>query len=315
MPKEILYERGKKQLFESKFGVKYFTFELDDWAFSESTSREKLLKHFEVNNLKGFGVEHLRRGVIAAGVILQYLDLTQHLQIGHITSISRIEEERYVRLDKFTIRNLELVYPLNEGGTSLLDIIDRTITPMGARMLRRWLMFPLKDKKAIDSRLDIVDYFFKKPDFRELVSEKLHQIGDLERIISKVSVGRVSPRDIVQLKIALQAIVPIKEACQESEHEGLNQLAEKLDLCEAARDRIAREIKDDAPYLINKGGVIADGVDKELDERVHDSCQRETFSDAVKRIIQEQRRSDAEVYNAIGMNRATFNKIINTCFY
>ena len=266
MPKEILYERGKKQLFESKFGVKYFTFELDDWAFSESTSREKLLKHFEVNNLKGFGVEHLRRGVIAAGVILQYLDLTQHLQIGHITSISRIEEERYVRLDKFTIRNLELVYPLNEGGTSLLDIIDSTITPMGARMLRRWLMFPLKDKKAIDSRLDIVDYFFKKPDFRELVSEKLHQIGDLERIISKVSVGRVSPRDIVQLKIALQAIVPIKEACQESEHEGLNQLAEKLDLCEAARDRIAREIKDDAPYLINKGGVIADGVDKELDE-------------------------------------------------
>lgn len=266
MPKEVLYERGKKQLFEADFGNKYFTFELEDWAFSESTAREKLLKHFEVNNLKGFGVEHLRRGIIAAGVILQYLDLTQHLQIGHITSISRIEEERYVRLDKFTIRNLELVYPLNEGGTSLLDVIDKTITPMGARMLRRWLMFPLKDKKNIDNRLDIVDYFFKNPDFRELVSEQLHQVGDLERIISKVSVGRVSPRDVVQLKVALQALVPIKTACQEADHEGLNQLAEKLDLCEVARDRIAHEIKDDAPYLVNKGGVIADGVDPELDE-------------------------------------------------
>lgn len=266
MPKEVLYERGLKNRFEGCFGTKYITFELDDWVFNEHTANEKLLKHFEVHNLKGFGIEQLKSGIVAAGVILQYLELTQHQQIGHITSISRIEEERYVRLDKFTVRNLEIIQPLNDGGISLLDVIDKTITPMGARMLRRWLMFPLKDRLMIENRLDIVDYFFGKPDFRELVSDRLQQMGDLERIISKVSVRRVSPRDVVQLKIALKALEPIKNACEKAEHEGLQKLAARMQLCETIRDRIEHEVRDDAPFLVNKGGVIADGVNAELDD-------------------------------------------------
>lgn len=266
MPKEVLYERGLKNRFERCFGTKYITFELDDWAFNEHTANEKLLKHFEVHNLKGFGIEQLKSGIVAAGVILQYLELTQHQQIGHITSISRIEEERYVRLDKFTVRNLEIIQPLNDGGISLLDVIDKTITPMGARMLRRWLMFPLKDRLMIENRLDIVDYFFGKPDFRELVSDRLQQMGDLERIISKVSVRRVSPRDVVQLKIALKALEPIKNACEKAEHKGLQKLAARMQLCETIRDRIEHEVRDDAPFLVNKGGVIADGVNAELDD-------------------------------------------------
>lgn len=266
MPKEVLYERGLKNKFEGCFGTKYITFELDDWAFNKHTANEKLLKHFEVHNLKGFGIEQLKSGIVAAGVILQYLELTQHQQIGHITSISRIEEERYVRLDKFTVRNLEIIQPLNDGGISLLDVIDKTITPMGARMLRRWLMFPLKDRLMIENRLDIVDYFFGKPDFRELVSDRLQQMGDLERIISKVSVRRVSPRDVVQLKIALKALEPIKNACEKAEHEGLQKVAARMQLCETIRDRIEHEVRDDAPFLVNKGGVIADGVNAELDD-------------------------------------------------
>lgn len=265
-PKEILYERGKKGMFEGNFGSKFCTFELDDWIFTESASREKLLKHFEVKNLKGFGVEHLKNGTIAAGAILQYLEFTQHTQIGHVVSISRIEEDRYVRLDKFTVRSLELIDTMNEGGSSLLKVIDKTICPMGARLLRRWLIFPLKDVKPIEERLNVVDYFFREPEFRELLGEQLHLVGDLERIISKVAVGRVSPRDIVQLKIALQAIEPLKTACEFAKNDTLKRIGEQLNLCASIRDRIAREITNDPPLLIAKGGVVKDHVNEELDE-------------------------------------------------
>lgn len=265
-PKEILFERGKRGMFEGNFGSKFFTFELDDWVFTESSSREKLLKHFETKNLKGFGVEHLKNGIIASGAILQYLDMTEHTQVGHITSLARIEEDKYVRLDKFTVRSLELIGSMNDGGSSLLHVIDKTISPMGARLLKRWMVFPLKDEKPINDRLNVVEYFFRKPDFRELIEDELHRIGDLERIISKVAVGRVSPREVVQLKVALQAIEPIKEACQQADNPSLNRIGEQLNLCISIRDRIEKEINNDSPLLINKGGVIKDGVDTELDE-------------------------------------------------
>ena len=265
-PKEILFERGKRLMFEGNFGSKFFTFELDDWVFTETTAREKLLKHFETKNLKGFGVEHLKNGIIASGAILQYLTMTQHTQIGHITSLARIEEDKYVRLDKFTVRSLELIGSMNDGGSSLLNVIDRTISPMGARLLKRWMVFPLKDEKPINDRLNVVEYFFRQPDFKELIEEQLHLIGDLERIISKVAVGRVSPREVVQLKVALQAIEPIKQACLEADNASLNRIGEQLNLCISIRDRIAKEINNDPPLLINKGGVIKDGVNEELDD-------------------------------------------------
>lgn len=265
-PKEVLFERGKRGMFEGNFGSKFFTFELDDWVFTESSSREKLLKHFETKNLKGFGVEHLKNGIVASGAILQYLDMTEHTQVGHITSLARIEEDKYVRLDKFTVRSLELIGSMNDGGSSLLNVIDKTISPMGARLLKRWMVFPLKDEKPINDRLNVVEYFFRKPDFRELIEDELHRIGDLERIISKVAVGRVSPREVVQLKVALQAIEPIKEACQQADNPSLNRIGEQLNLCISIRDRIEKEINNDPPLLINKGGVIKDGVNPELDE-------------------------------------------------
>ena len=265
-PKEILFERGKRLMFEGNFGSKFFMFELDDWVFTETTAREKLLKHFETKNLKGFGVEHLKNGIIASGAILQYLTMTQHTQIGHITSLARIEEDKYVRLDKFTVRSLELIGNMNDGGSSLLNVIDRTISPMGARLLKRWMVFPLKDEKPINERLNVVEYFFRQPDFKELIEEQLHLIGDLERIISKVAVGRVSPREVVQLKVALQAIEPIKQACMEADNASLNRIGEQLNLCISIRDRIAKEIKNDPPLLIHKGGVIQDGVNADLDE-------------------------------------------------
>lgn len=268
-PKEVLFERGKKPMFEGNFGSKFFTFELDDWVFTEASAREKLLKHFETKNLKGFGVEHLKNGIIASGAILQYLDMTQHYQIGHITSLARIEEDKYVRLDKFTIRSLELIGSMNEGGTSLLDVIDHTISPMGARLLKRWIVFPLKDVKPINERLDVVEYFFRKPDFKDFIEEKLHLIGDLERIVSKAAVGRISPREVVQLKVALQAIEPIKNACLNADNESLRKIGEQLNLCASIRDKIAKEINNDPPLLVNKGGVIADGVNQELDELRH----------------------------------------------
>ncbi len=265
-PKEVLFERGKRPMFEGNFGSKFFTFELDDWVFTETTARERLLKHFEVKNLKGFGVEHLKNGIIASGAILQYLIMTQHTQIGHITSLARIEEDKYVRLDKFTVRSLELMGSMNDGGSSLLSVIDKTICPMGARLMKRWLVFPLKDVRPINDRLDVVEYFFRQPDFRDLVEEQLHRIGDLERILSKVAVGRVSPREVVALKVALQAIEPIKQACLEADNASLNRIGEQLNVCQSIRDRIDREINNDPPLLVNKGGVIKQGVSVELDE-------------------------------------------------
>ena len=265
-PKEVLYDRAKKADFERYFGTKHCVFELDDWVFTSLTAREKLLRHFQTKSLKGFGVDHLQNGVVAAGAILQYLELTQHTQIGHITSISRIEEDKYVRLDKFTIRSLELVNTMQEGGSSLLNVIDKTITAMGGRMLHRWLIFPLKDDKPINERLDVVEYFFRHPDFRACVDEQLHHINDLERIISKVAVGRVSPREIVQLRVALQAIEPIKTACMAADNTALRTIGEQINLCRSIRDRIQREIKPDPPFQVNKGDIINDGVNTQLDE-------------------------------------------------
>lgn len=265
-PKEVLIERNEKKHFEECFGPRYFTFELDDWVFTSETAHERLLKHFETKNLKGFGVQHLKLGIIAAGAILHYLDITQHTHIQHITSLSRIEEDRYVRLDKFTVRSLELVSTMNEDGKSLLNIIDKTISPMGSRMLRRWILFPLKDVKPIHERLDVVDYFFRNPEIKDLLDSQLEQIGDLERIISKVAVGRVSPREVVQLKVALSALEPVKEACMNSGEPTLCRIGEQINLCQLIRDRIEKEINNDPPSLINKGGVIANGVNPELDE-------------------------------------------------
>ena len=265
-PKEIIFERGKRQLFEQNFSNKYYTFELEDWVFNETSSREKLLEHFEVKTLKGFGVEHLRNGITASGAILQYLVMTQHTQIGHITSLARIEEDRFVRLDKFTVRNLELIGSMNEGGSSLLNVIDKTICPMGARLLRRWLVFPLKDVAPINERLDVVEYFFREPDFKTLIEEQLHLIGDMERIISKVAVGRVNPREVVALKTALYAIEPIRDACLEAKNPIINHVGEQLNICLSIRERIEREINNDPPLQVNKGGVIKGGFNDELDE-------------------------------------------------
>lgn len=265
-PKEVLFDRNKRMLFESNFGKKFYEYELDDWVFNEISSRNRLLKHFETKNLKGFGVEHLKNGIVASGAILQYLDLTQHTHLKHITSLVRIEEERYVRMDKFTVHSLELLNSMDEDGTSLLDVIDKTISPMGSRMLRRWIVFPLKDEKTINDRLDVVDYFFKHPDLRTIIEEQLHQVGDLERIISKVAVGRVSPREVVQLKLALYAVEQIKVACANSDEISLNHIAEQLNICESIRARIEKEVMDDPPLLVNKGSVIRDGVSSELDD-------------------------------------------------
>ncbi len=265
-PKEVLYDRTRKKDFEQFFGTKYCVFEMDDWVFTEQNARQKLLKHFGTKSLKGFGVEHLKAGIVASGAIMQYLELTQHTSINHITSLKRLEEEKYVRLDKFTIRSLELLQPMQEDGLSLLDVIDRTTTPMGGRMLRRWMVFPLKEVSRINERLDIVEYFFKHPDFRQLIDEQLHRVGDLERIISKVAVGRVSPREVVQLKNALMAVQPIKGACQTADNDCLRRLGEQLNLCESLRDRIEKEITPDPPQLVSKGGVIADGYSPQLDE-------------------------------------------------
>ncbi len=265
-PKEVLFERGKRDVFERWFGSKYFTFELDDWVFAEQTAEQKLLKHFGVKSLKGFGVDHLRSGIVAAGAILHYLEMTQHTHIGHITSLARIDEERYVRLDRFTIRSLELLHPMQDDGSSLLDVLDHTVTPMGARLLRRWLVFPLRDARAIEARLDVVDTFFRDPEFRDVVDSSFRRVGDLERIISKVAVGRVSPREVVQLRAALQALGPVKAACLASGNGALRRIGENISLCESLRDRIGREVCDDPPQLVSKGGVIRQGVNAELDE-------------------------------------------------
>ena len=268
-PKEVLYDRTRRHEFETFFGNRHTVFELEDWVFTEQTAKQKLLKHFGTQSLKGFGVEHLRNGIIASGAILQYLDLTQHTHIDHITTLSRIEEERYVRLDKFTIRSLELLQPMQDDGASLLSVIDNTVTPMGGRLLRRWVVFPLKDEKPINERLDVVEYFFRDPQLRQLLSERLQQVGDLERIISRTAAGRVSPREVVQLKIALQALVDVKEACMNADNEALQHVGERIQLCEELRERITKEIQPDPPLLVNRGNVIADGYNAELDELRH----------------------------------------------
>ena len=276
-PKEVLYDRDRRKDFERQFGQRFVTFEMDDWVFTLESAQQKLLRHFGVKSLKGFGIAHMQSGITAAGAILQYLELTQHTQIGHITHLSRIEEEKYVRLDKFTIRSLELVQPMQEDGLSLLDVIDRTVTPMGSRMLRRWLVFPLKDQKPIEDRLNVVDFFFREPTFRQTVDEQLQRVGDLERIISKVAVGRVTPREVVQLKVALQSVEAIKQACSayssgDAEQPGdkvIHTIAEQLNLCKEIRERIEREVNPDPPQLVQKGGVMRQGVSKELDELRH----------------------------------------------
>ncbi len=287
-PKEVLFDRSKRRDFERYFGTRLCTFEMDDWVFTDQTARQKLLKHFGTKNLKGFGVEHLSNGVIAAGAILQYLDITQHTQINHITSLTRIEEDKYVRMDRFTVRSLELVAPMNEGGSSLLNVIDNTITPMGGRMLRRWVVFPLKDVAVINERLDIVDHFFRASDFRNNIDEQFHQMGDLERIISRVAVGRVSPREVVQLKNALKAIELVKAECLSTNNKSLNRIGEQLHLCASLRDRIEKEINVDPPQLVAKGDVIASGYDKELDDlrSIRDNGKQYLLEIQEKEIVQ-----------------------------
>lgn len=265
-PKEILYERGRGEMFRSSFQEKSATFEMEDWVFNEQTARGKLLKHFGVKNLKGYGIEHLKVGTIACGAIMQYLENTQHTQLGHIRSVARIEEDRYVHMDNFTMRSLELLRPMNHDGKSLLDVMSRTTTPMGARLLNRWMVFPLKDTKAINGRLDVVEYFFRDLETRDVVCEQLQYIGDMERIISRISTGRVSPRDLLTLTTALQALKPIHEALVNTDSPVLQEIGMKMDLCEEMRDRLHRTISPNAPLLVAKGGVINNGVNEELDE-------------------------------------------------
>ena len=265
-PKEVLIERSNRNRFNEAFSAKYLTFELEDWIFTEESAMNRLLKHFETKNLKGFGVENLHSAIVASGAILYYLDLTQHTHVKHITKLSRIEADRYVRLDKFTVRNLELVAPMNEDGKSLLSVIDKTLSPMGARMLRRWILFPLRDTKKINRRLDAVEYFFKDPEGRELLKTQLELVGDVERLVSKVAVGRITPRELVQLKSALQAIEPIKKYCEQADNSVLRSFGEQLNPCPIIRDRIDKEINPDAPNLVSRGNVINRGVDAQLDE-------------------------------------------------
>ena len=287
-PKEVLIERSKRNIFEQQFNIRSFTFELEDWVFTTEAATDRLLKHFETKSLKGFGVQDLKLGIVASGAILHYLDITQHLQIGHITHLSRIEEERYVWLDQFTIRNLELYGTIHSEGKTLADIIDRTITPMGARLLKRWIAFPLKDVKPIRERLDVVESFFREPNLKDEFIRSLSVIGDLERIISKVAVARVSPREMVQLKVALESIVPIKEACLSSENSVLKRIGEQLNPCSSIKERIEKTIYNDPPNLINRGGVIAEGVDAELDE-----LRKIAFSGKNYLLQLQQRESDA----------------------
>lgn len=265
-PKEVLFQRGKENFFNEHFGHKFYTFTLDDWVYTTDAATDRLLRHFEVKTLKGFGVQNLEYGIIAAGAILHYLDITQHHHIKHISNLARIEEDRFVWLDRFTVRNLELIQPLNEGAKTLVKVIDHTLTPMGARMLRRWISFPLKNVKAINDRLDAVEFLCNNDEIKEKIEEHIRQIGDLERIISKVAVQRINPREIIQLKIALQAIVPIKELCKKSKNSTLEKFAEQLNSCKLIADRIENEIYPDPPAQVNRGNTIAPGVNTELDE-------------------------------------------------
>lgn len=300
-PKEILVERGNKRKFEEYFGSGYFFFELDDWIFTDDAARDRLLSHFDTKNLKGFGVQNLALGIIASGAVLHYLDITQHTQINHIVALRQIDEARYVRLDKFTVRSLELISTMNEGGKSLLEVLDKTISPMGARMMRRWMVFPLKDAKPIENRLDVVENFFRETELKQLLEEKLSLIGDLERIISKAAVGRISPREVVQLKVALTAIEPVREAFLASENTSLREMGEQLNPCPVIRDRIEREIFPDPPALLNKGGVIRKGVHPQLDEL------REIAYSGKDYLLQLQQRKSAET--GIPSLKIAFNNV------
>ncbi|MDO5664606.1 MAG: DNA mismatch repair protein MutS [Bacteroidia bacterium] len=300
-PKEILVERGSKRKFEEHFGSGYFLFELDDWIFTDDAARDRLLKHFNTKNLKGFGVQNLALGIIASGTIMHYLDITQHSQLGHIVSLTQIEESRYVRLDKFTVRSLELISTMNEGGKSLLDILDKTVSPMGSRMLRRWIVFPLKEAKPIENRLDVVENFFRETELKQLLEEKLSLIGDLERIISKAAVGRISPREVVQLKVALTAIEPIREAFLSSDNISLKEMGEQLNPCPVIRDRIEREVFPDPPALLTKGGVIKKGVHPQLDEL------RDIAYSGKDYLLQLQQRKSAET--GIPSLKIAFNNV------
>ena len=265
-PKEVLYDRSKRRDFEEFFGTKFFTYAMEDWAFTTDSARDRLLKQFETLTLKGFGVDNLPFGVVAAGAILHYLDLTHHQHTGHITQLSRIEEDRYVWLDRFTVRNLELYGSMNEGARTLVDILDRTISPMGSRLLKRWVAFPLKDVKPINERLSVVEYFFKNTDLKDLLHQQIALIGDLERIISKVAVGRINPREVVQLKVALNTIDPVKQSILVSENSTLRRIGDQLNSCREMAHKIEREMNPDPPIMISKGGVIRTGVDTDLDE-------------------------------------------------
>lgn len=300
-PKEILIERGSKRKFEEYFGTDYFVFELDDWIFTENAARDRLLNHFNTKNLKGFGVQNLTLGIIASGSVLYYLDITQHTQISHIASLRQIDESRYVRLDKFTVRSLELVSTMNEGGRSLLEVLDKTISPMGSRMMRRWMVFPLKEAKLIENRLGVVENFFRETELKQLLEEKFSLIGDLERIISKAAVGRISPREVVQLKVALTAIEPVREAFLASENTNLNEMGRQLNPCPVIRDRIEREILPDPPALLNKGGVIKKGVHAQLDEL------REIAYSGKDYLLQLQQRKSAET--GIPSLKIAFNNV------
>lgn len=287
-PKEVLVQHGLRGRYEGLYGNKGFVFELDDWAFTPQTAHERLTKHFQVKNLKGFGVDHLKDGLVAAGAIMCYLEMTKHTQTSHITALRRIEEDHYVRLDRFTTRNLELTQAMAEGGTSLLQVMDRTLTPMGARMLHRWLIFPLREVKAIETRQDGVEHFFRHPDFRELCEMELPKIGDMERIVSRVAVGRVNPRELQQLRAALESTALLKYACAHAECSAIKQIADQLDALTPLRDSIKRTICLDPPILVNKGGVIADGVNEELDDLRHISTSSKDYLLKI-----QQRESDA----------------------
>ena len=287
-PKEVLVQHGLRGRYDGLYGNKGFVFELDDWAFTPQTAHERLTKHFQVKNLKGFGVDHLKDGLVAAGAIMCYLEMTKHTQTSHITALRRIEEDHYVRLDRFTTRNLELTQAMAEGGTSLLQVMDRTLTPMGARMLHRWLIFPLREVKAIETRQDGVEHFFRHPDFRELCEMELPKIGDMERIVSRVAVGRVNPRELQQLRAALESTALLKYACAHADCSAIKQLADKLDALTPLRDSIKRTICLDPPILVNKGGVIADGVNEELDDLRHISTSSKDYLLKI-----QQRESDA----------------------
>ncbi len=265
-PKEVLYEKAKKEQFLEYFGPKFYTFKLDDWIFTPEAANDRLLKQFETSSLKGFGVQNLNFGIIAAGAILYYLDITQHDQLGHITNLTRIEENRYVWLDKFTIKNLELFHSPYEGAKTLIDVMDRTISPMGGRLLKRWISLPLKDIQPVNERLDVVQYFVEKGAVREEIAGLIRMIGDLERLISKVAVNRINPREVVQLKRALQAIEPLKEICNKSECIPLTKIAEQLNPCKLIAERIEKELNNDPPVQLNKGNAIASGISDELDE-------------------------------------------------